>query len=246
MPVRNRPPVGELLPIPNSDHAIRRAAKGPKPPQGKIAPLHPGLFLPPFDVIEQLTNEKDRYVGEKGSEGNISIYHIPSIVSTNLERMRARVVSVNKVGLSPAIACCASYGISVLSRDAAICELAQRKADLNNLDSVLIRSADDYNEVATLLQRFEIGIPDMGGHAVKKTNVKLPLWLKQAVSGLANDTGCSAWALLILACMVTLSIQPQTVDGHKEVLQTYVEKFLRRVVFRNRIAATLMELVAVD
>ena len=199
------------------------------------------LFGPDFNVIEELTLNKERYVACGPDKEQITAYGVPSVVSYNLDRIKSRVREA-KCGMNQIISCCVSFGVSQLYKDPNIRDLAEFRDQL--LEDHVANSGRDVIEFYDLLRSFKIDIPDdSGGLSSNKTTILLPEWLAQNLGGLASKLGAPKSSLVIICVMLTLAVQPSTIDAHKKQLSQAIETFLRRVELRKRIASVLLEML---
>lgn len=199
------------------------------------------LFISDFDVIEELNDNKSKYLTFADNREQISIYRVPSVVSYNIDRIKRRLQ--DKSGIHPIYSCCASYGIAQLYKNPHVRDLADLRDLL--LEDHIVNSGRDVIEFYDLLRSFKIEIPDdSGGLASEnKTNVLVPEWLAQSLGGLASKLGAPKASLLVIATMYTLAMQASTIEPHQKQLNYSVDTFLRRVEFRKRIASVLLEML---
>lgn len=196
------------------------------------------LFGPDFDVIEELTLNKERYVAYGPDKEQITVYGIPSLVSYNIERIKHKLI--DKIGINPIISCCVSYGVSQLYKNPNIRDLADFRDAL--LEDRIANSSRDVIEFYDLLKSFKIDIPDgSAGLSGNKATVLIPEWLAQSLGGLAAKLGAPKTSLVIICCMFTLATQPTTTEDHQKQLSYSIDTFLRRVEMRKRIASILLE-----
>jgi hypothetical protein len=197
------------------------------------------LFGPDFDVIEELTLNKERYVAYGPDREQITAYGVPSVVSYNLDRIKSRTRE-SKCGMNQIISCCVSFGVSQLYKDPNIRDLADFRDQL--LDDHVANSGRDVIEFYDLLRSFKIDIPDdSGGLSSNKTTILIPEWLAQNLGGLASKLGAPKSSLVIICIMFTLAIQTTTIEAHRKQLALLLDKFLDRVKFRKRVAEVLLE-----
>jgi len=198
------------------------------------------LFGPDFDAIEELTLNAERYKAHGNERQQLSVYDIPSVVSYNLDRIQHRLNSTLKLSLHPIISCCISFGISQLYKNPHVRDLADFRDRF--LEDHIVNSGRDVLEFYALLKVFKIAIPDdSGGLKSEKMNILLPEWLAQNLGGLAKKLGAPVSSLLIICTMLTLSVQPTTIEAHQRQLSQAIDTFLRRVEMRKRIAEVLLE-----
>lgn len=199
------------------------------------------LFGPDFDVIEELTLNKEKYLAKGPDKQQITIYGVPSLVSYNLDRIQHRLLD-GKVSTHPIVSCCVSFGVSQLYKNQHVKDLADLRAQF--LDDHIVNSGRDVLEFYQLLKVFRVDIPDdSAGLKSEKSNYLIPEWLAQNLGGLAKRLGAPVSNLLIICVMLTLAIQSTTIIAHQKQLAQLVDTFYRRVEMRKRIAEVLLEML---
>lgn len=227
--------------FPSKPRRARRSTSSATP----LSEYTPQLDLPgtePFDVIAQLTHDREKYqIADEKDGVNVTIYSLPESVYISIERLRARVVRSSKVSFSVIMTCCASHGINVLNQNTDIKELIEIKQDLWGCDNVT--EIQDVEELTGWISTFSVGIPESSTYKGRKFCLVVPKWLKGAISGLSGELGVKDYILFIFAVMITLIQQNDILDGHREQMRDSVESFLRRVALRKRITDLLLEII---
>lgn len=203
---------------------------------GGVAPLNPLTFVPPFDVLTELADNKDQYSGDEQQ----TIYNFPDYLRTALDRVRARVVTTSKPGLSPTITCCMSYGLEALSacEDVKTLLALRDRCDLtDNPDSWLVE------EVAAIFRFFPLTLPDYSLSLSHKQNVALTESVKKDTAKISSDLGTSFSAIAILSVMITLVDQPCVMKERRENIQRIIDGFLRRAKIRRGVMEALLDTV---
>lgn len=196
-----------------------------------------GTFSPPFDVVNELSVNRDDYVGNDP----FTISYVPSFLRTCIDRVRARVVSVSKPGLAITCACCITYGIRLISHHPDIKELLRLKEQLDLIDSSNI-NMDDLEELAAWFRSFPITVPSHSAYTARKHNIYLPEHLKLELFDLGSELGTGGTSLATLAIMVTMADQTRVILAeHAELLNYSIDAFLRRVQIRVKVGTALLE-----
>lgn len=217
-----------------SENGDSRSRSGSRNGNGRIAATDPREFALPFDLISELTTRREEY---KGTE-MFTLCFIPSYLRTCLDRVRARVVSADRIGLSVTAAACIDYGLTQVEKHPDIVRILEIRTKLHMLERV---DAENLQEVLDWLQAFPISVPNSGGAAaVKRMNISLSEHLRMRLSELSGDLGTSKSALATLAIMHTLSEQPCILPEHEASLRDGVDGFVRRVKIRAGIAEVLV------
>lgn len=230
-PIKSSGSGGKVVSFPgsqlqSSDNTVRRT----------LVPIGPSLFTPPFDVISELTNSREKYQIHN-REHQLTLYAMPQPIVISLELLRGRAKAPFP-GFNAALVCCGVNGISILQENADIQELIQLRSQFTLLDQP---DAQYFEEVRNWFIAFDITLPESKR---SKTNAILPEWLKGAVSGLSAGLGVSSWSLLLLATMVTLITQNKIIDEHRGIMKTCVNNFYKKVEFRRRIAGAMLEIIS--
>lgn len=203
--------------------------------------VQPSLFASEFDVIEELSFNRERYTAYGDSKAQVTIYGVPSLVSYNIERLQQKIQP--KIGTHPIVACCASYGVVQLYKNNHTRDLGDfREALLDDSIANNETIGRDLLEFYSLLKSFKIEIPDdSGGLRSEKSNYLIPEWLDQNLGGLASRLGAPKSSLMIICIMYTLATQESTPKYQKKQLMRAIDIFLCRVEFRKQIASLLLK-----
>ena len=98
-----------------------------------LVPIFAIPFAPPFDVIAELRDRRDRYTaGDR--ENPIAIYNYPTVIKISINSLRRRVESYS-LGKGVTLTCCAFNGINALTADPAISDLCRYRKQLDLLIS---------------------------------------------------------------------------------------------------------------
>jgi hypothetical protein len=222
------PSTGKVLTHPASSSQSPSPARSPR-----RANSSPDLLRPPFDLVAELTLNRDRYHGPEW----VSIHTLPGYILTCLERvMTATAIhdpSIPKPGLSPIVAaCCYSAADAVRDNPDVVATLALRTR-LHSMDSV---DPEESEELAGFLRSFHLCMPNASTSGGRRQSVYMPNYIKTAVHDLADSLGVSMSGLMVVCIAITLADQPAVLRERREELEAAVGKFYRRVRMRRRIA----------
>lgn len=217
---------------------VRKSKVLPMPVRSSVPPtavsMKPSSYSPPFDVVQELSANRDTYVGDQQA----TIYQFPSYLRTCLDRVRARVDAASKPGLSIALSCCTSAGLQVLVKSPVIKSLLALKEEFDLCDEV---DAWTSEELANLFRSFSLSIPDSTLSDSRKQNLSIPDHLRSSLGSLSSDLGMSFSALVILCIMIALADQSAVLEERQRELVAGVELFLRRAQVRLRILQVLVD-----
>lgn len=212
--------------LPGSHAAPRRAV-----------PFHSAKLVPAFDVIAELSTNRDAYTGGEA----FALCQFPATLRTCADRLRQAVPASKKPGLSPTIACCISNGVMVIASHEDIRSLLSVKSRLDSVSDAA--DAGLVEEIGTWFTRFPLGVDNSSLSSVYRQNISLPEDVKSPACDLSSELGVSASALCTMAVMVTLATQPAMLPTHHERLNRTVDAFFRRVRIRSKAAVVLLEVV---
>lgn len=211
---------------------VPRAAVSLRPARSSVS-FSPHSLSPSFDVVAELTTNRDAYQGDEW----FTLCTFPQFLRTSLDRIR-RQVPPPKPSLSLAVAACIANGVRVIGQHEDLRALGETKARLDVLKDV---DAAYVDEVSVYFRTFPLGISDPAQTGVRRQNVKLPEDVHGDVLTVCDEVGLSASALCTLAVMVTLSSQDVILKGHTRQLNDIVETFWRRAKLRRAMAEALVE-----
>lgn len=204
------------------------------PVRSKIASMDPRKFVPPYDVTHELMENREEFIGKEW----LTLCGFPSYLHTSLDRVRRRVKSTTKPGLSPTAACCITHGLQAISGHEDVQGLLTLKAQLDTLDGV---AADYADAISAWFRSFPIGAPNASMSGSRKQNITLPEQLKQDIHELGGELGLTSTALATLAMTATLASQPAVLAGHARDCVQAVEIFLKHVHLRRRLGEVLVD-----
>lgn len=200
--------------------------------------MNPDDFRPEFDVVEQLERNLNLYEASDPCAW-LSIPTLPGYLRTSLDCVRAHCRSVKTPGLSPTIVCCMKNGIRLFYADPDIDALIDLKSRLLKAAATAI-DADTIDMAAEFFRRFPLGIPGTLSEP-QRVNVAMPPPIKKQVQGRASELGLATAALGVLSIMVTISSQVVVHPDHAALAEDTVERFLRGVRIRRRVAEAFLE-----
>lgn len=196
---------------------------------------HPRNFAPSFDVVDELTANRENYTGSEP----LSVYNVPLYLFTCIDRARERVISIQKPSVSCTISCCISYGLSVIAQQHDVKNLLKLKKRLNMVEDV---DSADVEELAGFFRSFVVSAADGSASGTRRQqNISMPETIRSAVIDLAGDLGASSSVLAVLAIMTALSIQTFVLEGHQKLLDAAVCLFFKKANLRRRVAEVVLE-----
>lgn len=189
--------------------------------------INPDTFSPSFDVIWAINNDKERYVGEK----NLSLYSYPQMCKINVDRLRPYLKGAP--GVNPILSACLYGGISALSTNEGIKELAELKLRFDSAPKNIPGTVS--LALGNFLNNFSVDTPKG-----KQLNIVVPLEHYGMLGRIGGDIGVSNHTLAIIAILYTLARQIQTNESDKEEMEGVIERFYSAVDIRVRGARALM------
>lgn len=152
-----------------------RSSRTPAPPKKSVLSravrFDRSSWRPPFDITEELASNRETYAGTEP----VTIYTFPTYLRTCLDRVRSRVVSTSKPGLSPTITACLSSGISILGAQTEIRELLSLKERFDLIDNADAWLVDD---LAAVFNFFPLSTSDRSMAGSGRQNVQLTSGVK--------------------------------------------------------------------
>lgn len=215
------------------------AAKYQSPPstspgrRPRRANSSPDQMRPPFDLVAELSLNRDRYHGSEW----VSIHTLPGYILTCLERVITATAlhdpAIPRPGLSPVIAACCYSAADTIRDNPDVLATFALKTRLHSLGEV---DPEESEELANFLRSFQLSMPNTSTSGGRRQNVQLPNYIKSTVNDLADSLGVSMSALMVACIAVTLADQPAVLSERRDELAAAVGKFYRRVRMRRRIA----------
>lgn len=242
--MRTPPPSSITLCQPPTSYSGGRAfpksylkSRKPDPDGADLLVMDVDAFRPDFDVIDELTNNRDKYIAKSGESINLSILNFPEVCRMNIDRLRARAEEVvTKPGKHPAISACFKCSVDRLNNHDVFVRLQNHKhrfdlgADTTNGDVASLM----YSFLTT---HFKIDLPGGGG----RQNVNVPEHIHTGLSSLASELGADIQDLAVMCVFIALVEQPDTNKDHADQMQMYIDRFVSRAEIRTRGVEALMK-----
>jgi hypothetical protein len=196
-----------------------------------------------FDIVDELLSNRDHYLASPG-DPTLSILSYPVSCSMNVERLRDQVAAQSKSGRKPglhaSISACIYYGTTYFLEEENIRSLISAKTKFNMIDERVKSSVA--NIVNGMFSQYTLATDLPRG---KRTNVFLPSHIHAPLSALANDLSSDSSRvhmqnLSVLTVMHTLSLQPDTLEDHAEMMKSTVQAFIDSVTLLNRAVKAIM------
>lgn len=203
--------------------------------QRQIVDQNPANFVPEFDVIYELQENRENYSVARGDDcSNLTILGFPSICSISLDTIRTKV-GKPKPGIHTTISCCMFNGLKVLNDNDHIQSLVALKGkfDLSDIKS----GADEISAVSDWFNSFNMDMPSDG----KRRTVRLPSSIGSDLSSLSSEIGITQYSLAIIAIMETISDQICVNKQYAKTMSEHVAKFLNKARIRSVGTGALME-----
>lgn len=200
---------------------------------GAWSPFLTSNFRPSFDVVAELSTNRDRYMTPQGTPSSpVTIYGFPQYLLTLLLRVRSAVEEGSRPGLSPTICCCLEHALDVLRSHPEVQELLVLRE--RHIRTPTTRMIYEYEQISAILRDFDISVPDRAGMRPIRQNLTLTEGVKKELSVLAGELGVSLSSLCIIGVVITLSQQPEVFESRRAEMREDVETFFERVAARKR------------
>ena len=187
-------------------------------------------LAPDFDVLTELQRDPRRF---RGNDSCLSLYRYPSMLVTNIDRLRAQLP--RQVGRNPTMACCLLRGVEDLSADPHVTQLAalKRELDTGGHDA----DPEDWEDLMVWMRGYPYGLPSGFG---AKYSLWLPQEITESLSTLSSSIGLSLSSVAVLAILSTRADQPSCHPKQRAQLTAMVARFTRRTRFRVRMGRALL------
>jgi hypothetical protein len=158
----------------------------------------PSSFSPAFDMVLELTNNREHYIGKEQS----TVYGLPTYIQTCIDRVRYRV-EPEPPGISTTFCCAVHHGLSVIETSDIIDNLITLRRQMEDISAPALT----LEHLLEWFRKFPISIPDGFGTGTVNLNIYSPEHIKHRVGNLKNRLGATVSSLLAISCMVGLSEQ---------------------------------------
>jgi hypothetical protein len=156
----------------------------------------------------------------------------------DLDILRSRVPANTQPSLPTTLACCASYGIQIISENVDVGALIRLKRQLNSANNI---DGDDLVELYHWFWTFTVSLADASGSGSRRINFhRFSGSVKQAAGVLAEELGIASWLVVVLGAMITLADQTSTPTVHTKYMEQAVTTFYRRAARRRRLAELIL------
>lgn len=189
-------------------------------------------------LVNELSQNRDQYAGEEF----ITLYDWLTIISLNIDRIRAftQILDGNEQpGLFVAVSAAIHHGLRVVVRSEVskkMLEVKKAIAIAQNKHPWVLEHLDDF------FSKDPISLPNESGTGRRRKNVKIPRTLATILADLGRNMGCSRSNLALIAVMITLSEQRETIYQHAKIMSGTVDMFFKRLEFRTKVARLLLEM----
>lgn len=202
------------------------------------SPFHPDSFVPQFDVVYELIHNKDSYIGEE----HVSIYSLPSIITTCVDRICDKVseTSGSVPGVSTCLSCIIYNGLITIKNNEHVATLSSLKSQLNKLNM-----SNTYLEILANFFRSFRATPHLPSSGTPKPEQKLrlPKHIQQMASALQREVGLDSLSLLLSLALV-VGLSTQTVALTKGLIQELEESsniFFNTVEIRAKMTTAFFD-----
>lgn len=191
-------------------------------------------------LVSELSQNREQYIGEEF----FTLSFCPNYISYNIDRIRAYTHEKDNYtqpqpGAFVAMSAAIHWGLRVLIRsDVSKKMLEVKKAVVlaQGKHPWVLEHLDDF------FGKDPISLPNESGAGGKKRNIKIPRTLGTILAELSKDLGCSKSNIALIAMLITLSEQPQTIPQHAKIMANTVDMFFKRLEFRTKVARLILEM----
>lgn len=202
------------------------------------ASIDPDELSPSVDWVFELETNLTLYQAPDDSPW-VSFPKFPGFLLTSADCARAHCLSVRSPSQAASIVCAIHHGIRRFYGNADIEALIKLRQTLHKEAKSAIDS-DSVEMAAEFFRHFPLDIPGTLSKA-RRLNLPMPASLKNQVAERARELGITNASMGILCVMVTVSFQTVVPPDHAALAADTVERFLRGVHRRRRVAEVLLE-----
>lgn len=220
---------------------------------GKYNPWDPSSYstAPDFDIVDELVFRRQQYMAEsKDEEEWLSVRSFPEVLYSGMEKIAARVAELAKTegprhshrrpGMGVVMTACLTHAVDVLEAHAQVQKVSQART------AFLLRDFED-SDAEDMVQMFfktfplEIGL-DSGTQRGEDRTWAIPKGIGARVGELASDLCLHKSGVAVLGAALALSTQPSIHKTKRNSLDAALDKFFRKLHWRQEGALALMGL----
>lgn len=222
---------------PPSGHNSRNNISGPESSSASPLPFHIPLE---FDLIEELSEERDRYTVSAQENGSwVSITNLPSSCLLSLNMIRERV-RYSKPGFGCSISACLHWGLSEINKHASVESMKGLRSRFTGGD-IHGENREMCNVVLTWFDLFSFDLPSSDSGTNKRLNTNLPQYISGPLDSLSFDLGITKTTMAVLGVMRTLSMQEEINAQDKQEMAEMLDRFYDKMKYKSRGTLAILE-----
>lgn len=189
-----------------------------------------------FDLISELHERLGDYVGEEP----ITIYNVASYIRSSIDRLRimSQAASSHRPSLHSTVCACIAYGASILADNCDLRDLISLREQLDMSNQVGVMQLEELGEWFRSFGALPV-VADSGGTA-RRLNIRITKPVRNTVSSIAGESGCSVSTVAMLAMLIALREQEPIMEDCRKRMAVTIDTFYQRVSLRLKVARVLV------
>lgn len=193
-----------------------------------------------FDLIEELSEERDRYTVSSQESGSwVSITNLPSSCLLSLNMIRERV-RYSKPGFVCSVAACLHWGLDDIEKHENIKSMQGLRTRFEG-GGLHGENKDLCHLILAWFDLFSFDVPSNDGPVSKKYSIHLPQYIASPLDRLSFSLGITKTTMAVLGVMRTLSMQEEINAQDKQEMTEMLDRFYDKMKYKSRGTLAILE-----